>query len=273
MQPARRASPMPSPTLLKKSVLAALLFSCLALVAAQTFGGAGPEGETARVPASEKLTFRLQWGVIPVGQAILESRPADSTGKDLRHLAVTARSNTFVDLFFKVRDRIESLADLTGPRSLWYSKNIQEGERERIFEVQFNEDQNLAERLEGGLTSPPVSTPMGTLDPLSFFYHLRGRELRENAAFQAWVTDGKRLTLGKVTVLGKEKVRAPLGGFETFRVEVVLKNVDGVFRTGKKGKFTVWAAPKHGNMPVKIQCALAVGPFTGIMTAILESRL
>ena len=62
------------------------------------------------------------------------------------------------------------------------------------------------------------------------------------------------------------------GEFEAFRVEVELKNMDGVFRTGKKGKFTIWAAPKHGNMPVKIQCALAVGPFTGTMTAILASR-
>jgi len=263
---------MPNPTLFKKSAWAAFLILCLALAPAQTFGETTPGDEYVRVPASEKLTFRLQWGIIPVGRAILESRPAAGMEKDLRHLIVTSRSNDFVDLFFKVRDRIESLADLTGGRSSWYSKNIREGERERVFEVQFNEHQNIAKRLEGGLVSPPVSIPKDTLDPLSFFYHLRGRELRENATFTAWATDGKRLTLGRVTVLGKEKVRTPLGEFEAFRVEVELKNMDGVFRTGKKGRFTIWAAPKHGNMPVKIQCALAVGPFTGTMTAILASR-
>ncbi len=256
----------------KKTAPAAFLVLCLALAAVQTSGGAPPGDESVRVPGSEKLTFRLQWGIIPVGRAVLESRPASGEGQSLSRLVVTARSNAFVDLFFKVRDRIESLADLSQGRSLWYFKNILEGERERIFEVQFNEDQNLAERLEGGLVSTPVSTPKDTLDPLSFFYHVRGCELRENAAFEAWVTDGKELTLGRVTVLGKERVQTPVGGFEAFRMQVALKNMDGVFRTGERGEFTIWAAPRHGNMPVKIQCALAVGPFTGTMTAILASR-
>ena len=261
-----------SPNFFKKSTLTAVLLSCLALAAAPAFAGPDPGGGYACGPKTEKLTFRLQWGIVPVGRAVLESGTAHSAGDNLCRLVMTARSNAFVDLFFKVRDRIESLMDSTAGRSVWYFKDIREGKRERNFEVQFNWDRGLAERVEKGLLLPPVATPENTLDPLSFFYLLRGRTLHENTTLQAWVTDGKRLTLGRIKVLGKEKIRAPLGKFETLRVEVELKNMDGVFRTGKKGKFVIWAAPGYGNMPVKIQCALAVGPFTGTMTAVLAAR-
>ncbi|MBW1778100.1 MAG: DUF3108 domain-containing protein, partial [Deltaproteobacteria bacterium] len=51
----------------------------------------------------ERLTFRLKWGFIPVGEAVLEVNPVTTfNGLPSYHFSVSAKSNAFVDIFYKV---------------------------------------------------------------------------------------------------------------------------------------------------------------------------
>ena len=59
-------------------------------------------GELPFTPG-EKLTFQLRWGIIPAGEATLEVLPVKFIGdKPVYHFALTAKSNSFVDLFYKI---------------------------------------------------------------------------------------------------------------------------------------------------------------------------
>ena len=69
----------------------------------------------------EKLTFTLKWERIPAGEAVLEVLPIEKLhGKSVYHFVMTARTNSFVDIFFKVRDRIDVYTDLEVTRSVLY---------------------------------------------------------------------------------------------------------------------------------------------------------
>ena len=94
----------------------------------------------------EKLTFTLKWERIPAGKAVLEVLPVKTiNGEDVYHFVMTARTNSFVDMFYKVRDRIESYTSLDMTRSLLYKKKQREGDYTRDIEVHFDWEQHKAQ--------------------------------------------------------------------------------------------------------------------------------
>ena len=84
-----------------------LLLSLLTLVSSTASIQAGP----SKVPfhPGEKLTFILKWEMIPAGEATLEVLPMEIfKGVKSYHFVLTAKSNNFIDIFYKVRDRIDA---------------------------------------------------------------------------------------------------------------------------------------------------------------------
>ena len=71
----------------------------------------------------EKLTFQLKWTLIPAGEGILEVLPIETiNGVKAYHFVLTAKSNSFVDLFYKVRDRIDAYTDIEMNHTILYKK-------------------------------------------------------------------------------------------------------------------------------------------------------
>jgi hypothetical protein len=76
----------------------------------------------------EKLTFDVSWGLLSVGQATLNvDKIVLFNGRPAYHLISEARSNSFCDTFFSVRDINESWVDAQTLTSLGYSKKLREG--------------------------------------------------------------------------------------------------------------------------------------------------
>jgi len=62
--------------------------------------------------AGEKMTFEVRWSYIVAGEATIELLPvADFNNLDAYHFLFTAKTSEFVDIFYSVRDRIESYTD------------------------------------------------------------------------------------------------------------------------------------------------------------------
>src|SRR5882672_6724329 len=76
----------------------------------------------------ENLTFAIRWGVVTGGYATLGVPSIDLIdGQPAYHILSEARSTGMVDAFYKVRDKNEAWMDTAAPRTLRYSKKIQEG--------------------------------------------------------------------------------------------------------------------------------------------------
>ena len=142
----------------------------------------------------EKLTFLLRWGIIPAGEAVLTvAPPGEINGQPALHFIMTAESNSFLDLFYKVRDRIESYTDIGMTHSLLYKNKQREGRTKRNIVVDFDWVNNQVQYMNGKKKNPPVDLLPGTFDPLSVFYFLRGLDLENITTVERPVSDGKKM--------------------------------------------------------------------------------
>jgi hypothetical protein len=214
----------------------------------------------------EKLTFELKWTVVPAGQATLEVKPIKQVdGNDAYHFRLTARSNRFVDAFYKVRDRINGYTDMDITRSVFYAKKQREGKTQKNVVVRFDWNSQSAEYTEflKRAKKGPLALMPGAFDPLSIFYYTRKQSLQVGDELQRPVTDGKKCVVGKAKVIRREKITVPAGEFDTFLMVPDLKHVGGVFKKSKNAKIELWVSADERRLPIKLRSEVIVGSFTG----------
>ncbi len=122
----------------------------------------------------EKLTFQLRWNFIPAGEAVLEVLPIVTiNGVRAYHFVLTAKSNSFIDVFYKVRDKIDAYSDLDMTHSILYRKKQREGKIKRNVVVNFDWDKKEAQYSNFKKKKKPISLLPGSFDPLSVYYYSR----------------------------------------------------------------------------------------------------
>ena len=119
-----------------------ILLSLLSL-SAVAFAFPAAAAEHHPFQPGEKMQYVLKYGVIPAGEATLEVHDMEEiNGEEAYHFVLTAKSNSFIDIFFKVRDRIDSYADAGMNHSLLYKKDQKEGSTRRNITVDFDWQNN-----------------------------------------------------------------------------------------------------------------------------------
>jgi len=231
-------------------------------------------GESKDFPfhVGEKMTFQVKWGYILAGGATIELLPLTKINdKDSYHLLFTAHTSEFVDVFYKVRDRIESYTDITMSHSLRYFKS-HEGRSKKDINVDFDWDKKQAQysKLGKGANNAPISILPGTFDPLSVFFAFRMYDLNEKKEIKIPVTDGKKMALGKVNVIQREVIKVNGNEYDTFLVEPELGDLGGVFEKSKDAKLQIWVTADNRRIPVRIKSKVIVGSFVAELTSYNE---
>ncbi len=212
----------------------------------------------------EKLTFTLKWEMIPAGKAVLEVRPIKTIqGEEAYHFVMTAKTNSFVDMFYKVRDRIESFTSLDMSRSLMYKKKQREGDHKRDILVQFNWEQQKAQYSNRGKRKDPIPVLPGSFDPLSALYYTRLADMKDGMTITRPVTDGKKNVMGVVNVIKRETIEVNGKDYETYLVEPDTKDLGGVFKKSDDARIQLWITADNRRIPVKIKSKVVVGSFVG----------
>ena len=211
----------------------------------------------------EKLTVHVRWGVIKAAEAVFEVLPIEVVdGSKAYHFVMTAKTTRFVDLFYKLRDRIDAYADVEMTHSILYRKQKRARKKKDIV-IDFNWDKNEAQYSESGEKKEPISILPGSFDPLSVFYAFRLHDLQENAQIERPVTDGKKCVIGRANVLKREKVEVAGKIYDTYLVEPDLQHIKGVFEKSKRAKLQIWFTADELRLPVKIRSKVTVGSFVG----------
>jgi hypothetical protein len=218
--------------------------------------------------AGERLTFRLRWTVVPAGEAVMEVLPmATVNGKPAYHFRLTATSNAFVDMFFKVRDCIDAYTNVEMTHALRYHHSQQEGKSRKHVQVEFDW-QSATARYFNGKKHKMIDLPPGTFDPLSAFYFTRMGEFKAQGVIICPVSDGNKCVDGQVRIIKKERVTVFNGTYETYLIEPDLKHVGGVFEKEKNAKIKIWVTADEHRIPVKIASKVSVGSFVGELISI-----
>ncbi len=217
----------------------------------------------------EKLVFVLKWVNIPAGRAVLRVDPVTVIrGKKAYRFVMMARTNKFVDFFYKVRDRIDSYADIKMNHSVFFKKKQKEGSYKKYFVVDFNWRKRQAEYFNRGKARKTISLLPGSFDPLSAFYFTRMLDLSGKKIVKRPVTDGKKNVIGVINVISRQNLKLNGKIYDTFLLEPELKHVGGVFKKSKKAKIQLWITADSRRIPVMIKSRVAVGTFSGELISV-----
>ena len=220
-----------------------------------------PENTTPPKWFGEKLEFEIKWGIITVGDATMHSDGVvDIDGTPCYYIKTTAHSTSFVDTFFKVRDKNESVINVADLSSVGFTKKIREGtylwDEWVIFNNKNNSFMGQEKNKEGNISFVKGDIPGKVQDILSAIYYVRHQELKVGTKIVLDVNTRKNWPL-TIKVLRREKVKTNAGEFDCFVVEPKLRD-KGIFV--QKGKsLQIWLTADEYHMPVMMKAEVFIG--------------
>lgn len=218
-------------------------------------------GKNLPFSPGEKMVFQVKWEFITAGEASLEVGPMVTVdGYNAFHIIFKARTSEFVDVFYKVRDTIESFVDEDMNNSLLYRKQ-HKGKSQKEVVVNFNWQAQEATYSNFGQALDPIPLLPGTFDPLSVFFAFRLFDLDANRKVIVPVTDGKKCVKGIARVIGREKIEITGTEYDAYLVEPDLENIGGVFKKSQGAKLQIWVTADEKHIPIRIKSKIAVGSF------------
>jgi hypothetical protein len=194
---------------------------------------------SAQPPQRVQMDFSVNSGSMHLGEG------RDVLEHDGKKYSVVSESKTVgvAAFFYKMNIRRESrgLILKNGLQPLHFEE---ERSRKPKRAVDFDWDAKLV-KLTDGSNVETVPLPNNTFDQTSFTYAFAFRTPSEEI-LPVFLTDGRKLSEYKYQVIGKEKLKTPLGDLATIHFQKVREADD------KRG-FEVWLAVDHHYLPVQIR--------------------
>jgi len=207
----------------------------------------------------EEITYNVRWQQIQAGTACIKVLPfARVDNISAFHFQLSAKSNKFVDNFYKIRDVMEGFVDKDFSGSLFY-KQTSTGKRKKEILVEFSLDKHEVVYSNFGGKRKPIKIPLNTFDPVGSFYRLRTLDFEVGKTLNFPVTDGKKCFLQKGEILKKERLTTPSGTFDAFVVVPSVTHFSGVFEKSRDPTVRIWISDDENKIPVRIQIKVVVG--------------
>ncbi|MCL4795199.1 MAG: DUF3108 domain-containing protein [Bryobacteraceae bacterium] len=216
------------------------------------------------LPAQEeRLHYSAEWRLVRAGEVDLSLDGPRETGMKLRTLGLVGK-------LYKVDDTYRATFD-PGWCALTLNLDAQEGKRHRVTQVSFDRDRRKVSYVERDVLKDEVvnqnemETPSCVHEVTGGLQRLRELRPEPGATIQLPLSDGKKLISARVDALAREKLKLPLGEFQTIKYEAHLFN--GVFYR-RKGRLFVWLTDDERRVPVQIRVQLPF--YIGTVTLRLE---
>jgi hypothetical protein len=201
----------------------------------------------------EALRYEATYGPLKVGEGRLEVAGIEHVrGRPAYHLVFRIKGGVPL---YRIDDLLESWIDTASLSSLRFSKQLNEGRRERTQRFEIFPERGVYEEVGKG-TSPTVDEP---LDDGAFFYFVRTLPLQT----------GDRYVLNRyfrpdrnpvqVTVVRRERVKVPAGEFDAIVLRPVI-NTPGILSQARRTE--LWVSDDDARVLVQVQSHLPFGTIT-----------
>jgi hypothetical protein len=205
----------------------------------------------------EVLTYRLHYGIMDAGVAILEVKPniMEVSGRKVYHVVGNGFSKGTFDWFFKVRDRYETFIDKDAMVPWMFVRRIDEGGFKASQDYVFN---HYTKKVDVG-GGEKYDVPSGIQDMLSAFYAARNLDFtsaKEGDVFTVNSFVDKELWPLKVRYVGKETVETEIGKFRCLKFRPIVQK-GRIFKSEED--LCVWITDDKNHVPVAAQAKILVG--------------
>lgn len=250
-----------------------LLFGALLCDASAKAADKNALKKTRPFSPGEQLVYQIRWEAVEAGVAFFDVLSLTTVDRHpCRHFSLKIETSSLVDIFYKVRDKLDSYTDLALSRSMRYTKK-QTGSEQRDILVQFNWEKGTARYSNFNAAREPITIPPGTFDPLAAFYKLRCMDLSNKKEVKFPITDGKKCFMARAKVLGQETITCSKTTYDTFVVEPELIHFGGVFKKSDKPTLRLWITTDERRLPVRIRSKVIVGSIIGELVSERKQRI
>lgn len=217
-------------------------------------------------PASEVLSYQVEWRLIHAGTAQLAWGPSASGGW-AAHLHL--ESAGLVSKLYRVDN--EYAAQLS--RELCVASSTlktQEGSRRRETNVTFDAARRKASYVDQDLVtgvtySREIDIQPCEHDVIGALYQLRSLRLDPGRTVEIPVSDGKKAVMARVEGQERETIKTDFGTYKTIRYEGFLFN-NVLYR--RRGRLLLWLTDDNRRLPVQVRVRLPF--YVGTITLQLE---
>ena len=208
--------------------------------------------------AGEILSYRLHYGVIDAGVAILEVKPElqEFGGHQVYYVEADGHSNGAFDWFFKVRDVYKTYIDKDALVPWYFIRRVDEGGFKFSQDYVFN---HYAKKVDIVGEKNQYDVPEGVQDMLSSFYYARNidfTDAKENGIYEIpSFVDKKNWTL-KIRYVGKETIKTDIGKFKCLKFRPIIQT-GNIFKNEED--LSVWITDDKNHIPLRAQAKILVG--------------
>ncbi len=205
----------------------------------------------------EKLRYRITYGFVDAGEAILEVKATHKkgNGRDLLHAVGTGRTLGGFNAFYKVEDVYQTFLDKKGVFPWFFVRRVNEGGY--IIEQDYAFLQHK-EKVDNG-KGKTFNVPVGAQDMISSFYHARTLPLDNCKKGQIFTfpcfMDDELYNL-KIKYVGDEVIHLRKGKFECMKFVPVVQT-GRYFKSEEDVNF--WVTKDQNRIPVLVKAKIPVG--------------
>jgi len=225
-------------------------------------GLAAAENSPCMPYIGEQMEFNVGWEFINAGSASM-AISGDASGWQIQTLA---RTNSFLDMFKKVRDTItaKGICNPGGMQSTEFDIEQQERSYHASKETRFLWLQNKATFKQNNKTDS-YDVPAGHLSVMDAFFAVRKLDLVAGKTISIPVFDSrKRYEIVVQVSPKKKKMKAPWGEFvDCIEVEPKLKT-EGIFSS--TGEIKIWMTDDARHIPLKMTAGIKIGHIVAILS-------
>lgn len=215
-----------------------------------------PSVSNSAFKVGEKLRYRVTYGFMDAGEAIMEVKSTSRKGdnRPLYHVVGTGRTLGGFNAFFKVNDTYESYIDQKSIMPWYFVRDVNEGGYK--INQKYTFEQNKYKVNTGEKT---FKTPLGIQDMVSSFYKARtlnfnGIKKGQTFEFKCFMDD--EIYNLKIKYVGDETISIRKGKFKCHKFVPVVQT-GRYFENEEDVNF--WVTADKNKIPVLVKAKIPVG--------------
>jgi hypothetical protein len=224
-----------------------------------------PANPNTAFKEGEVLTYRLHYGVMDAGVAVLEVKPSiiEISGRKVYHVVGNGYSKGTFDWFYKVRDRYETFIDKDAMVPWMFVRRVDEGGVKFSQDYVFN---HYTKKVDVG-GGEKYDVPPGIQDMLSAFYAARNLDFsnaKEGDVFALNSFIDKELWPVKMKFAGRETIKCDIGEYKCLKFRPIVQK-GRVFKSEED--LTLWVTDDKNHIPLRAQAKILIGSIKMDITA------